>query len=181
VGFLEHKHQQLKESVCLHNYTRRLRRKAPLVNHPWQRLWRHTSDGQTSPSPVFLSSCPIQVAANLFDIILHIRWALWSRGCTLYPKGGSGGANSTFHQSIAAMSLYYEAASFLSPASSKKGSLKSHIFQTGSNLKSSPATIYALISETAKYDSLLKEVIDNAGLLALESKVWRPFTLMHFD
>jgi 25S rRNA (cytosine2278-C5)-methyltransferase len=79
------------------------------------------------------------------------------------------------------MSLYYETASFLSPASSKKGSLKSRIFKTGSNLKSSPATIYALISETAKYDSLLKEVVDNAGLLALESKVRRPSPLVHFD
>jgi putative methyltransferase len=79
------------------------------------------------------------------------------------------------------MSLYYEAASFLSSASSKKGSLKSRIFKTGSNLKSSPATVYALISETAKYDSLLKEVVDNAGLLALESKVWRPCLLVHFN
>jgi hypothetical protein len=79
------------------------------------------------------------------------------------------------------MSLYYEAVSFLSPTSSKEGSLKSRIFKTASNLKSSPATIYALISETAKYNSLLKEVIDNAGLLALESKVWRPSLLVHFD
>jgi putative methyltransferase len=69
------------------------------------------------------------------------------------------------------MSLYYEAASFLSPASFKDGSLKSRIFKTGSNLKSNPATIYALLSETAKYDTLLKEVIDSAGILALESKV----------
>jgi 25S rRNA (cytosine2278-C5)-methyltransferase len=82
---------------------------------------------------------------------------------------------------MAAMSLYYEAVSFLSPASSKEGSLKSRIFKTASNLKSSPATIYALISETAKYNSLLKEVIDNAGLLALESKVSRPSPLVHFD
>lgn len=69
------------------------------------------------------------------------------------------------------MSLYYEAASFLSPASSKEGSLKSRIFRTNVGVKSNPATIYALLSETAKYDTLLKDVIDNAGILALEPKV----------
>jgi 25S rRNA (cytosine2278-C5)-methyltransferase len=69
------------------------------------------------------------------------------------------------------MSLYYETASFLSPTSLKEGSLKSRIFKTKSNLKSDPATIYALHSETAKYDSLLKEIIENAGILALEPKV----------
>ena len=69
------------------------------------------------------------------------------------------------------MSLYYEASSFLSSASPKEGSLKSRIFKTDSSLKSNPATIYALLSETAKYDTLLKEVIDNTGLLALEPKV----------
>jgi putative methyltransferase len=69
------------------------------------------------------------------------------------------------------MSLYYEAASFLSPASFKEGSLKSCIFKASSNLKSNSATIYALLSETAKYDTLLTEIIDNAGILALESKV----------
>ena len=69
------------------------------------------------------------------------------------------------------MSLYYDAATFFSSTSSKEGSLKSRIFKNASNLKSAPATIYALVSETAKYDTLLKEVIDNAGLLALEPKV----------
>ena len=69
------------------------------------------------------------------------------------------------------MSLYYEAAAFLSTTDSKEGSLKSRIFKTGSDAKSNPATIYALVSETAKYDTLLKEVIDRAGILALEPKV----------
>jgi 25S rRNA (cytosine2278-C5)-methyltransferase len=69
------------------------------------------------------------------------------------------------------MSLYYETASFLSAGSLKEGSLKSLIFRPDSNLKSNPATIYALLSETAKYDGLLKEVIDNAGILVLEPKV----------
>lgn len=69
------------------------------------------------------------------------------------------------------MSLYFEAASFLSPVSVKDGSFKSRVFNTSSNLKSNPATIYALVSETAKYDSLLTEIIDNSGILALEPKV----------
>jgi putative methyltransferase len=72
------------------------------------------------------------------------------------------------------MSLYYEAALFLAPASSKEGSLKSRIFKTNSSLKSNPATVYALLSETAKYDTLLKEVIDNADILAREPKVYEP-------
>jgi hypothetical protein len=79
-----------------------------------------------------------------------------------------------------AMSLYYDAASFLSPASSREGSLKSRIFKAGSHLKSNPATIYALLSETTKYDTLLAEVIDNAGILALESKVCLPLWLRAF-
>ena len=69
------------------------------------------------------------------------------------------------------MSLYYDAATFFAATSSKEGSFKSRIFKNGSNLKSAPATIYALVSETAKYDTLLAEVIDKAAILALEPKV----------
>ena len=69
------------------------------------------------------------------------------------------------------MSLYYDAATFFASTPSKEGSLKSRIFRNASNLKSQPATIYALISETAKYDTLLKEIIDNADILALEPRV----------
>ncbi len=69
------------------------------------------------------------------------------------------------------MSLYYDGATFFASTSSKEGSLKSRIFKNALNLKSQPTTIYALISESAKYDTLLKEVIDNAGILALEPKV----------
>ena len=67
------------------------------------------------------------------------------------------------------MSLYYDAASVLSP-SSQDGSLKSRIYNS-KNFKSKPANIYALISETAKYDGFLKELIENSGILALEPKV----------
>ena len=39
------------------------------------------------------------------------------------------------------------------------------------NRKSAPAALYALITEVAKWDVVLKEVIEGAGLLKLESKV----------
>jgi 25S rRNA (cytosine2278-C5)-methyltransferase len=68
------------------------------------------------------------------------------------------------------MSLYYEAASILSDDSGG-GSLKSRIYNDTSKLKSRPAQLYALITETAKYDAFLSEVINNAGILSLEPKV----------
>ena len=67
------------------------------------------------------------------------------------------------------MALYYDAASVLSSDRSQ-GSLKSRIYGA-STLKSSPAQVYALISETAKRDIFLKEVLDNAQLLHNEPKV----------
>ena len=68
------------------------------------------------------------------------------------------------------MSLYYDAAAVLT-STTLGGSLKSRIYSNNLELKSKPAHLYALISETAKYDVFLKEVIDNAGLLAQEPKV----------
>lgn len=68
------------------------------------------------------------------------------------------------------MSLYYDAATVLT-AAARDGSLKSRIYQNKLDLKSKPAHLYALISETAKYDQFLKEVIDNAALLSHELKV----------
>jgi putative methyltransferase len=68
------------------------------------------------------------------------------------------------------MSLYYDAAGVFT-TTPLGGSLKSRIYSNKLDLKSKPAHLYALISETAKYDDFLKEVIDNAGLLAQESKV----------
>ena len=70
------------------------------------------------------------------------------------------------------MSLYYEAASILTDQSGG-GSLKSRIYNDPSKLKSRPAQLYALITETGKYDAFLKEVIDSAGILKLEPKVCR--------
>ncbi|EXJ61865.1 hypothetical protein A1O7_02295 [Cladophialophora yegresii CBS 114405] len=68
------------------------------------------------------------------------------------------------------MSLYYDAATVLTTAT-QDGSLTSRIYSNKLGLRSKPAHVYALISETAKYDQFLKEVIDNAGLLAQESKL----------
>ncbi|KAL4977412.1 S-adenosyl-L-methionine-dependent methyltransferase [Aspergillus desertorum] len=68
------------------------------------------------------------------------------------------------------MSLYYDAASILTAPSSAGGSFKSRLYNSR-NLKASPAQIYALITEAAKWDILLKEVIDQAGILKLEPKL----------
>ena len=61
------------------------------------------------------------------------------------------------------MSLYYDAASILTSSSNTGGgSFKSRIYSSHS--KASPAQIYALITEASKWDILLKEVIENAGI-----------------
>jgi putative methyltransferase len=67
------------------------------------------------------------------------------------------------------MSLYYDAASLLMNPEDVGGSFKSRVYN--SRLKSSPAQIYALVTEASKWDILLKEVIENAGILPLEPKV----------
>lgn len=69
------------------------------------------------------------------------------------------------------MSLYYDASTILtSPSNNQGGSFKSRIYNSKS-LKASPAQIYALVTEASKWDILLKEVIENAGILPLEPKV----------
>lgn len=68
------------------------------------------------------------------------------------------------------MSLYYDAVSILTAPSSTGGSFKSRLYNSRT-LKASPAQVYALIVEAAKWDILLKEVIDQAGVLKLEPKV----------
>lgn len=67
------------------------------------------------------------------------------------------------------MALYYDAASVLS-STETSGSFKSRIYNS-TTLKSKPAQIFALISETAKRDVFLKEVLENATLLEDEPKV----------
>ncbi|OJI96765.1 hypothetical protein ASPVEDRAFT_58617 [Aspergillus versicolor CBS 583.65] len=68
------------------------------------------------------------------------------------------------------MSLYYDAVSVLTAPSSAGGSFKSRLYNSRS-LKASPAQVYALVVEAAKWDILLKEVIDQAGILKLEPKL----------
>ena len=68
------------------------------------------------------------------------------------------------------MALYYDAVTVLT-GEDDQGSLKSRIYGSKANLKSKPAQVYALITECAKYDTFLKEVIDNAGILQWEPKV----------
>lgn len=68
------------------------------------------------------------------------------------------------------MALYFDAVTILT-ADAEQGSLKSRVYGSNATLKSKPAQVFALITETAKYDTFLAEVIDNAGLLAQEPKV----------
>ncbi|KAA8651368.1 hypothetical protein EYZ11_000945 [Aspergillus tanneri] len=68
------------------------------------------------------------------------------------------------------MSLYYDAVTVLTAPTSTGGSFKSRIYNSRS-LKSSPAQLYALIIEASKWDVLLKEVIEAAGILKVEPKL----------
>ncbi|KAF9883362.1 putative 28S rRNA (cytosine-C(5))-methyltransferase [Aspergillus nanangensis] len=68
------------------------------------------------------------------------------------------------------MSLYYDAEGVLTAPASTGGSFKSRIYNSRS-LRASPAQIYALVIEASKWDLVLKEVIDNAGILKLEPKL----------
>ena len=68
------------------------------------------------------------------------------------------------------MSLYYEASDILANAEEKGGSLKNRIFGK-KDLKSSPGAIFALVAETTKWSSVLKEVIEKSEILKLEKKV----------
>jgi putative methyltransferase len=78
------------------------------------------------------------------------------------------------------MSLYYEASDILANAEAKGGSLKNRIFGK-KDLKSSPGAIFALVAETTKWSSVLKEVIEKSDILKLEKKVTlsRCFFLKH--
>ena len=68
------------------------------------------------------------------------------------------------------MSLYYEASDVLANAEAKGGSLKNRIFGK-KDLKSSPGAIFALVAETTKWSSVLKEVVEKSDILKLEKKV----------
>jgi len=68
------------------------------------------------------------------------------------------------------MSLYYEAASVLANTSNAGGSLKSRIYNN-KDLKSTPAQLFALISEASKWSVVVKNVVERCGVLAEERKV----------
>ncbi|KAJ5343715.1 Bacterial Fmu (Sun)/eukaryotic nucleolar NOL1/Nop2p [Penicillium brevicompactum] len=67
------------------------------------------------------------------------------------------------------MSLYFDAVAILT-APSSGGSFKSRIY-SARNLRASPAQIYALTTEAAKWDTVLADVIDKSGILTLERKL----------
>jgi putative methyltransferase len=68
------------------------------------------------------------------------------------------------------MSLYFDAASILTDRSQRAGSFVSRVYNA-QGLKSPPKQVSALIYECAKFDIVLKEVIESAGILPLELKV----------
>ena len=68
------------------------------------------------------------------------------------------------------MSLYYEAAAVLANSDNAGGSLKSRIYRQ-KDLKSKPAQLFALITEASKWSPVLKQVIEETGLLHEERKV----------
>jgi 25S rRNA (cytosine2278-C5)-methyltransferase len=71
------------------------------------------------------------------------------------------------------MSLYRDAVAVLTAPPTTGGSFRSRIYRSES-LTAAPAQVVALIAEAAKWDVLLKEVIENAGLLPCEPKVGQP-------
>lgn len=68
------------------------------------------------------------------------------------------------------MSLYFEAASILTPQEGQVGSLKTRVF-SNKGLKSPPAQVYALVSEASRWSLILSEVIERSQILQLEHKV----------
>ncbi|RVD87556.1 uncharacterized protein DFL_001783 [Arthrobotrys flagrans] len=67
------------------------------------------------------------------------------------------------------MSLYLEAAAILE--SPQTTSLKAIIYNPSKPFKSPQSKLYALIVETLKFQDILKEVVENAGILKLERKL----------
>lgn len=118
----------------------------------------------------------VQVINVLLHILMHVGMCLVTLLSTCTLGSGSGSGINT-RKNIAtrigdarAMSLYYEAAAVLANPDKTGGSLKSRIYKN-KDTKSSPAQLYALISETSKWSPVLKDVIERCGLLAEERKV----------
>lgn len=68
------------------------------------------------------------------------------------------------------MSLYHESAEILAASQKNGGSLKSLVFGK-KTWKSDPKALYALTTETAKWSTILSEVLEKSGLLKIEKKV----------
>ena len=81
---------------------------------------------------------------------------------------------STVHKTSEGMSLYYEAATFISESSSLSDSLKSRVYNAKGR-KSQPAQLFALLSETSKWSLILKEVVEHSQLLEDERKARNSF------
>src|SRR4051794_23048400 len=67
------------------------------------------------------------------------------------------------------MNLYLEAAEILE--SDQKTSLKSIIYNGSKGRSTAPAKLYALVSETIKFQDILQDVITRSGILNAERKV----------
>lgn len=72
------------------------------------------------------------------------------------------------------MSLYLEAASFIDGTVPSDGSIRSRVY-AHRNLKSNPGTVYALLSEAARWSSILSPIIEGADILKLERRVSKPY------
>jgi hypothetical protein len=92
-------------------------------------------------------------------------------GCGNIPRCETSPPKLFLHYNTP-MSLYYEAAAILSNSDKVGGSLKSRIFGKR-DLKSSPANVFALVTETTKWSPILKEVVEKSSLLKEERKVTR--------
>ncbi|PSK51759.1 25S rRNA (cytosine-C(5))-methyltransferase rcm1 [Elsinoe australis] len=75
------------------------------------------------------------------------------------------------------MSLYFEAAKVLDEIKDKPASLKDRVYKD-KTLRSSPGTVFALISEATKWSEVLSEVIDKSQVLSLERKLTPSLSLI---
>jgi hypothetical protein len=112
----------------------------------------------------------------MLPTFMHIVHIIQCKQCKPHYHISPLSFNNSFQR---LMSLYFDAVSVLTSPSSAGGSFKSRIYSSR-NLKANPAQIYALVTEASKWDILLKEVIENAGILNLEPKV-RVKLLQHLE
>lgn len=68
------------------------------------------------------------------------------------------------------MSLYYEASDIISKGIRSQSALK-HAIYDNKKLKSTPATLFALVSEAIKWSEVLSDVIQKSALLNTERRV----------